>query len=173
MGDRQAVCFGVAGLGGVGYAGAAGIRQTQRAGHFVKGFARSIVHGTAQHLVMGVVLYLDDVAVAARGHQAQKRRFQLRVGQVQSGNVSPQMVHRHQRLVRSVGQPLCKVDSHQHCADQPRGKGDGDRVYLVQGLARIGQGFGHRSTDELAVAAAGDLPARHRRKAPAPARWWQ
>ncbi len=100
MGHRQAVGLGVAGLCGSGYAGAAGVRQTQCAGHLVKGFARSIVYGMTQNVVVGIVLHLHDVAVPAGGHQTQKGRLELRVGQVERGDVSPQMVHRHQRLAR-------------------------------------------------------------------------
>ena len=52
MGHRQTVGLGVAGLGGSGYAGAAGVGQTQRAGYLVKGFARSIVYGMTQNVVV-------------------------------------------------------------------------------------------------------------------------
>ena len=157
MGHRQAVGLGVAGLGGVGHAGTAGVRQAQRAGHFVKGFACGIVHRVAEDVVVGVVLHFHDVAVAAGGHQAEEGRFQLRVGQVQRSDVAPQVVHRHKGLVCRVGQAFGKVYAHQHCADEARRKGDGHGVHIVDGLACIQQGFFHRGTDELAVAAAGDL----------------
>ena len=98
MGHRQAVGLGVAGLCGGGYAGAAGVGQTQCAGHLVKGFARSIVYGVPQNVIVGIVLHLHDVAVPAGGHQTQKGRLEFRVGQVERSDVSPQMVHRHQRL---------------------------------------------------------------------------
>ena len=106
---------------------------------------------------MGVVLHLHDVAVAAGRHQAEEGRLQLRVGEVEGRNVAPQVVDRHQRLMGRVRQPLGKVDSHQHRADEAGGKGDGHGVHIVDGLARVQQGFFHRGADELAMAAAGDL----------------
>ena len=157
MGHRQAVSLGVAGLGGSGNAGAAGVGQTQRACHLVKGFARSIVHRVAQNMVVGVVLHLHDVAVPAGGHQTQKGRFELRVGQVERGDVSPQMVHRHQRFACRVGQTLGKIHAHQHRANKPRRKGDSHGVHVLHGLTGIQQGFFDRGTDKFAVAAAGNL----------------
>ena len=106
---------------------------------------------------MGVVLHLHDVAVPAGGHQTEEGRLQLRVGQVECGDVSPQMVHRYQRLARRVGQTLGKVHTHQHCTDEPRRKGDGYGIHIVDGLACVQQGFFDRGADKFAVAAAGDL----------------
>ena len=157
MGHRQTVGLGVAGLGGVGHTRPAGVGQTQGAGHLVKGFSGGIVHRVAQNVVVGVVLHLHDVAVPAGGHQAEERRLQLRVGQVERGNVAPQVVHRHQRLARRVGQPLGKVHAHQHRADEARRKGDGHGVHVVHGLAGVQQGLFDGGADELTVAAAGDL----------------
>ena len=105
----------------------------------------------------GVVLHLDDVAVAARGHQAQERRFQLGVGQVEGRNVAPQVMDRHQGFAGRVGQPLGKVDPHQHRPDQARGKGDRHRVHLVDGAAGVGQGLVHRGTDVFTVPPAGNF----------------
>ena len=149
--------MGVAGSGGRGHAGAAGVGQAQRAGHLVKGLAGGVVHRAAQHLVPAPVLHHHDMAVPAAGHQAEERRFQFRVGQIIGGNVPPQMVHRHQRLAAGVGQPLGKVDPHQHRADQPRRKGHGHRVHVGHGHVGVGQGFLHRGADIFDVAAAGDL----------------
>ena len=157
MGHGQAVGVGVAGFGGVGHAGAAGVGQAQRAGHLVKGFAGGIVHRAAQNVKPGVVLHLYNVAVAAAGHQAQKGRFQVRVGQVQGGNVAPQMVHPHQRLVGRVGQPCGKADPHQHRANEARRKGNGHRIQIGGGELCVRKGLLHRGADELGVAAAGDF----------------
>ena len=88
-------------------------------------------------MVVGVVLHLHDVTVPAGGHQTQKGRLELRVGQVERGDVSPQMVHRHQRLARRVGQTLGKVYAHQHRTDEPRRKGNGHGVHIVYGLVGV------------------------------------
>ena len=97
------------------------------------------------------------MAVAAAGHQAQKRRFQVRVGEVERGDVPPQMVHRDEGLLRRIGKALCEVDPHQHRADQPGGKGDGHAGQVGGGEARVGQGLLHGAADEFHMAAAGDL----------------
>ena len=157
MGHRQAIGLGVACFGGICHAGAAGIGQTQGAGNLVKGFAGGIVHGVAQNVVVGIVLHLHDMAVAAGCHQTEEGRLELRMGQVKGRNVAPQVMHRNQRLVGRIGQPLGKVHTHQHRADQARGKGDSHRVHIVHGLASIQQSLFDRGADELAVAAAGDL----------------
>ena len=111
----------------------------------------------AQNVVVGVVLHLHDMAVAAGCHQTEEGRLELRVGQVKGRNVAPQVMHRNQRLVGRIGQPLGKVHAHQHCADQARRKGDSHRVHIVHGLACVQQSLFDRGADELAVAAAGDL----------------
>ena len=67
------------------------------------------------------------------------------------------MVHRYQRLARRVGQTLGKVHAHQHRADEPRRKGDGYGIHIVDGPACVQQGFFDRSADKFAVAAAGNL----------------
>ena len=131
MRHRQTVGFRVAGLGGVGDAGTAGIGQAQRPGHLVKGLAGGVVHRVAEDVVMGVVLYLHDVAVSAGRHKAEEGRLQLRVGQVEGCNVAPQMVDRHQRLARRVGEALGKVDAHQNCADEAGREGDSHGVHIV------------------------------------------
>ena len=111
----------------------------------------------AQNVVVGVVLHLHDMAVAAGCHQTEEGRFELWMGQVKGRNVAPQVMHRNQRLVGRIGQPLGKVHTHQHRADQARRKGDSHRVHIVHGLACVQQSLFDRGADELAVAAAGDL----------------
>ena len=138
-------------------AGPAGVGQPQCAGNLVKGFAGGVVHRAAQHLVAAPVLHHHNVAVATAGHQTEKRRFQVRMGQIVCRDMSPQMVYRHQRFAAGVGKALGKVDTHQHRADQARGKGDSHRIHVGHGHARVGQGFFHRGTDIFNVAAAGDL----------------
>ena len=42
----------------------------------------------------GVILHLDEMAVPARGDQAEKRRGQIRMGQIVGGDMGTQMVDR-------------------------------------------------------------------------------
>ena len=95
--------------------------------------------------------------MSAGRHKAEEGRLQLRVGQVEGRNVAPQMVDRHQRLARRVGEALGKVDAHQHGTDQAGRKGYGHGIHVFHGHVGIGQGFVHGGTDILGMAAAGDL----------------
>ena len=97
------------------------------------------------------------MAVAAAGHQAQKGRLQVRMGEVQRGDVPPQMVHRHQGLAGGKGQAFGKVHPHQHCADEARRVGDGHGADVFQGTAGLVQGALGHGADMLDVAAGGDL----------------
>ena len=108
-------------------------------------------------MIVGVVQHLNDVAVSARRHKAEEGRFQLRVGQVEGGDVAAQVMHRDQRLVCGVGQPLGEIDAHQHRTNQAGRKGDGDSIHVVDGLACVQQSLFDGGTDELAVTAACDF----------------
>ena len=157
MRHRQPVGVGVAVACGSGHTGATGVRQAQRAGYLVVGFARSIVDRAAQDRIAAPVLDHYNVAMPAAGHQAEERRMQILVGQIVGGDVPAQMMHRHQRFACRVGQPLGKVDAYQHRADQPRRKGHGHGIHVFHGHVGIGQGFVHGGTDILGMATAGDL----------------
>ena len=114
MGHRQLVGVWVTVAGGSGHTGAAGVGQTQGAGHFVVGFTGGIVHRAAQDLVAAPVLHHHNMAVPTAGYQAEERRMQALVGQIIGGNMPAQMMHRNQWLARRVGQALGKVDTHQY-----------------------------------------------------------
>ena len=67
-----------------------------------------------------------------------------------------QVVHRHKRFARRVGQPLGKVDAHQHRADEPRRKRHGHGVHVGHRHAGVGQRLVNGGADILRMAA-GDL----------------
>ena len=73
LGHGQAVGLGVTGFGSFAHAGAAGIGQAQCACHLVKRLTGGIVHRAAQHLKMGIVLHLHNLALPAAGFKTQKR----------------------------------------------------------------------------------------------------
>ena len=108
-------------------------------------------------MVMGVIQHLHDVAVAAAGHKAQKGRFQIRVGEVEGRDMPPQMVHRDEGLLSRIGKALGEVHPHQHRADEPRRKGDGNAVQVRGGQLCLVQRGLHRGADVLDVAAAGNF----------------
>ena len=97
------------------------------------------------------------MAVPAAGDQAEKRRFQILVGQIVGGDMPAQVMHRHQRLVCRIGQPLGKVDADEHRADQPRRKGHGHSVHIGNGHIGVGQRLVNGGADIFRMAAAGNL----------------
>ena len=68
---------GIARLGQFGNDGAAGIAQTQRLSHFVKGFAHGVVERLAEHLVVAPRLDVNKHGMTARDEREDKRRFEI------------------------------------------------------------------------------------------------
>ena len=157
FGGRKAVCFRVACLRLRVQRDAAGIRHTHRTGGLVKALAGRVVPRAAEHGEIGIVVHLHEVAVSAGHDEAQKRRGQLRVRQIVSGNVSPQVVHRDQRKPGRHRQSLGEVDADQQRADQPRCRRDRDPVEVGKRHAGVRQRLVHHPRDRLRVAAARDL----------------
>ena len=153
----QLVGIRVAFLGDLVHLPPAGIGDAHGPGSLVEGLSRGVVPGAAQNLQPGVVLHLNNVGMAPRHHQAQKRRLQIGIGQVVGGDVPPQMVHGDQGQPGGKGQPFGKVHPHQKGPDQPWGVGDGNAIDLGEGLAPLLQGLFHHAHNGLTVAAGGDL----------------
>lgn len=112
------------------------------------------------------------MAVPARCHQAQKRRFKLRVREVQRRNVPAQMVHRHQGLSCRKGKALGKIHAHKHRADKPGRKGDGNGVQLLCGKARLRKRLLRHLRDVLNMAARSDFGHHAAIPGSARRRWW-
>ena len=134
---------------------AAGITQAQGAADLVKGLPCRVVYCLAYYTEMCVIIHRHNVAVTAGGHKAKERRFQLRICKIQRGDMSAQMVHRHQRLTRSKGQPLGIIYSHQQCSDKAGAKGTGHRFQIVYPKACFVQSLLHHLADGIYMASAG------------------
>ena len=70
---------------------------------------RRVVPGAAEYPDTGVILHLDEMAVPARGDQAEKRRGQIRMGQIVGGDMGTQMVDRDEWEAGGVGQPFHEI----------------------------------------------------------------
>ena len=136
---------------------AAGIGEADGPCHLVKTLAGSVVPGASDDMEMGVVLYINDMGVTARHHQTQERRFQVGVGDVVGGDVSPEMVHRNQGLAGGGSQTLGKANPHQQGADESRGGSHSHGVDLREGEPRVGQRLFHYAADIFGMTAGGNL----------------
>lgn len=74
LGMRQFVGFGVAILSAFGDRGAAGVGQTEDFGDLVETFADGIVAGGADDLKLVMGGHVDDLSVATRDDEGEKRK---------------------------------------------------------------------------------------------------
>ena len=128
---RQLVHFRVAVLRQLVDLRAARIADTEHAGNFIERLACCVVACAAEDFKLGVAFHHHDLAVTAGRDQCQKRRFQLRIRQISSRNVSPNVVHRNERLVHRKRQRLAEVRADEQRTDQSGRAGRGNRVHVV------------------------------------------
>ena len=107
---------------------AAGIGHPQHPRDLVEGFPRRVIQRRAEYVHVRVVFDLHDHRVAAGHHQTQKRRLQLRIGDVIGGDMSPDVVNRDQGFPQCQRRRLGEVHAHQHRADQTGGIGHGHGI---------------------------------------------
>ena len=107
------------------------IADTEHAGDFIERLACCVVACAAEDFKLGVAFHHHDLAVTAGRDQCQKRRFQLRIRQISSRNVSSDVVHRNERLVHRKGERLAEVRADEQRTDQSGRTGRGNRVHIV------------------------------------------
>ena len=107
------------------------IADTEHAGDFIERLACCVVACAAEDFKLGVAFHHHDLAVAAGRDQCQKRRFQLRIRQISSRNVSSDVVHRNKRLVHRKGERLAEVRADEQRTEQSGRTGRGNRVHIV------------------------------------------
>ena len=79
------------------------------------------------------------------------------MGDIIGCDVPPDMVDGHQGHVQGKGGGFGEVHPHQHRPDEPRRVGDGHRVNVPPGDARLDQGLVREARDGLNVLAGGNL----------------
>ena len=97
------------------------------------------------------------MTVAAGNHQAQERRFQIRVAQIVCAHVAFNMVDAHQRFSRRERQALHAVDAGQQRADQARALGHRQGIHFLQAHARFPQRLVHHPVAGFHMSPAGNL----------------
>ena len=156
-GQRQRVFCGIALFAQPIQRRAAGIRQTQHATDFVKGFAGCIIPGSAHHFHMGVVDHIQNDGMSARSHQRRHGRLQFGEGDVIGCHMAANMMHRHEGLVQRQRSGLGKVGTHQKCSDQTGSTGGCHRINIGQLDSRLLDGLFRHQRDLFHVLAAGDF----------------
>ena len=136
---------------------AAGVGERQYARRFVERFARRVVHRLTKQGVIAVVVHADDVAVSARYDKAQKRRLQIRIGDVVRGHMPFDVVDGDERLVCGVAQALHAADAGEQRADKPRPVGDGEGIDILQAHVRCPERLVNHAVAGFDVRAAGDF----------------
>lgn len=81
---------------------------------------RRVIARRAEDAELRIVLHVDDHAVPAGHDETEKRRLQLRIGQIVCRNVSPDVMHRHERHAEPQRREFREVHPDKHRADQPR-----------------------------------------------------
>ena len=154
---RKLVFLTVAGLRRLVDVDSAWVGIAHSARRLVEGFACGVVDSLTYRFELRPVVDLHNMAVRPGGHQAEVRRFKLRVSQVIRRDVPANVVHRDKRLIQRQRKPLRKVDSYKQRADKPRCVAYGYRVDILRFHARLLERLVNYRDYALAVAAAGYL----------------
>ena len=136
---RQRIFLRVDGLCHAVERRAARVGHAEHARHLVKALARRVIARRAEDAELRIVLHVDDHAVPAGHDETEKRRLQLRIGQIVCRNVSPDVMHRHERHAEPQRREFREVHPDKHRADQPRRIRHGNRVDLLPRHGRAGK----------------------------------
>ncbi len=143
-GERKIVAFaaqragegirgGIALAGGALDARTAWVGQTQQPRDLVEGFARRVVDGAAQVLVLAVPADQHDLAVPARNDQTHDGELRRRavLGQQQRVDVAFQVIHADQRQIAAQRQSFRVIHADQQRSGQTRPARYGDGVDVI------------------------------------------
>ena len=154
---RQRIFLRVAGLRHAVERRAARVGHAEHARHLVKALARRVIARRAEDAELRIVLHVDDHAVPAGHDETEKRRLQLRIGQIVCRNVSPDVMHRHERHAEPQRREFREVHPDKHRADQPRRIRHGHGVDVAARKLCLLQRLIREAVDGLDVLARRDL----------------
>jgi hypothetical protein len=147
----------VATLGGGVDVYPAGVAKANHTRGFVERFTCGVVARAPDKPETCPAQHLIDMAVSARYHHAQKRRREALVRDVVRGDMSADMMHRHQRFSRGKAQPLGEVYTDKQCANQPGRVGYRNTVNSIERGASLLQRTVHHRDNPLDMPARGNL----------------
>ena len=133
------------------------IAQPHGPGNLVKCFAGGIITRPCQNPILSIVLDQDNMAVSARHHQANERRFQVRISQIVSRYMTANMVHADQRFTGNQRESLGGCQPDQQCADKPRPLSRGQHINLLERHASLDQRLVNHRQNRLKMHARSDL----------------
>ncbi len=142
---------------------AAGVGQAEHAGDLVEGLARGVVDGLAEELdVVHQVAHEEERGVSAGDEQRDARGLERDTrpavdAEEIRAHVSDEVVDAVQRDVEGHGERLRRADADHERAGEAGTRGDGDRVELAEGDARLGERRVDGGGERLEVRAGGDL----------------
>ena len=113
----------------------AGIGQAENTGCFIKALPCRIVSCVAENTHVGIVPHIGKKRVSAGNGEAEKRGFQLGIGDVIGRHVPPDVMHRDQGDAECQCTSLGKIHAYQDGTDQAGCVGNRNRVDLLPGDA--------------------------------------
>ena len=141
--------------------GAAGVAQAEEFADLVEGFAGGIVTGLAEQAVDATLAHLEEMGVAAAGHEGEGGELDRRAVAARFENdgvdVTFDVVDADEGHAGGEGQALGVGEPDEQRADEPRTHGDGDGRKVLQAGVGAEQGFAHHRNDGAKVFARGEL----------------
>ena len=157
MADRQLILLIVPGPGQLVNRLAAGIGQPENAGGFIEALPCRVIARGAEDAHIGIAAHIADERIAAGDGKADKRRLQIRIGNIIRGNMAADMMYRNERYSQRHRGRLGKVHAHQQRADETGRAGDSDGVNVSACETGFVQRAIRQLRDDLHMGAGGNL----------------
>ena len=135
----------------------AGVWHAEQPRDLVKALPCRVVARTAENAQLRIVLDIDEHGVPAGDDKAQKRRLQVRVGQIVGRDMALDVVDRNERHIERQCSRLGKIHADEQRADKAGRIGHGDGVQLAARQAGVLQRLLGKTVDGLNMLARGDL----------------
>jgi hypothetical protein len=133
------------------------VAEAEQAAALVEGLACRVVEGRAEASSLGVIVDVEEERMAAARQQAEERRLERIRLQVERGDVTVEVIDRHERTSSRPGERLGGCEPDEERADQAWALRDRHRIDLGQGASGLAQRLANDRQDELEMAARGDL----------------
>ena len=136
---------------------AARVAEAEEPRPLVERLTGRVVEGRAEPLRAAALSDEEQERMAAAREQADERRLERVVAEVERCDVPVEVVDRDERRPRAPRDRLRRRDADEEGADKPGALGDRDPVDVVERDLRTRERLAHDRSDELQVAPRGDL----------------
>ena len=154
---RQRNCGWIAAFASVLDRRPSGISEPEQLRGFIERLASRIVDGGRKPAVVADAADLEQLAMAARDQQQKVRKAEVRIDQPGRERMAFEMIDRDQRLAGSEREPLAGEERDHHSADQPRPRGRGYRIDIVDRQLGVIEHALNQRRQDLDVGARRDL----------------